>query len=86
MRPVNDETLAQEVKYKIIQLNRTSNPPQQIKGIMGLIKLEVGRQDARRVLYYAIERSLSPETKKFITDIIKQAAKTLKLMPTPLFI
>jgi hypothetical protein len=86
MRPVDDETLTQEVKYKIIQLNRTSNPPLQIKGIMGLIKLEVGRQEARRVLYYAIERGLSPETKKFIAELIERAAKSLKVIPTPLFI
>jgi hypothetical protein len=86
MRPVNDETLAQEVKYKIIQLNRTAEPPKQIKGIMGLITFEVGRREASKVLYYAVDRTLSPETKKFITDLIKQAAKSLKLMPTPLFI
>jgi hypothetical protein len=86
MRPVDDEALAKEVKYKIIQLNRTSNPPQQIKGIMGLITLEVGRREAGRVLYYAIERSLSSETKKLIVDLIERAAKSLRLMATPLFI
>ena len=86
MRPVDDATLAQEVKYRIIQLNRTSNTQQQLKGIMGLIKLEIGRQEAHKVLYYAIERSLNPETKKFIADLIERAAKSLKLMPTPLFV
>ena len=86
MRPMDDDALAQEVKYKIVQLNRTSDPPQQVKGIAGLIKLEIGRREARRILYYAIERSLSPETKKYIANIIEQAAKSLKLMPTPLFI
>jgi hypothetical protein len=86
MRTVNDETLAQEVKYRIIQLNRTANPSQQIKGIMGLIKLAVGRQEAQRLLYYAIERSVSPETKQFIADTISRAAKSLRLIPTPIFL
>ena len=85
MRPVDDQTLAQEVKYRIIQLNRALNPSEQIKGIMGFVRLEVGRKEARRILYYAIERSLSPETKKFIGNLIERAAKSLKLMPTPLF-
>ena len=86
MRTVNDETLVQEVKYKIIQLNRASNPSNQIRGIMGLIKLEVGRNEACRVLYYAIERSISPETRNFIIGLIERAAKSVKLMPTALFI
>ena len=85
MRPVDDQTLAQEVKYRIIQQNRALNPSEQIKGIMGFVRLEVGRKEARRILYYAIERSLSPETKKFIGNLIERAAKSLKLMPTPLF-
>jgi len=86
MRPVNDEALAQEVKYKIIQLNRMSVGQDQIRGIMGLIRLEVGRSEARRILYYAIERSLPAETKKFIAGLIEQAARSLRLMSTPLFI
>lgn len=85
MRPVDDQTLAQEVKYRIIQLNRALSPSEQIKGIMGFVRLEVGRKEARRILYYAIERSLTPETKKFISNLIERAAKSLKLMPTPLF-
>ena len=85
MRPVDDQTLAQEVKYRIIQLNRALSPSEQIKGIMGFVRLEVGRKEARRILYYAIETSLTPETKKFISNLIERAAKSLKLMPTPLF-
>ena len=86
MRPVNSDTLTQEVKYRIIQLNRALNPTRQIKGIMGLVKLEVGSKEARSILYYAIERSVSAEAKKFIADLIKEAAKSLNLIPTPLFL
>ena len=85
MRPGDHEYIEQEVKYRIVQLNRTSDPPLQIKGIMGLIKLEVGYREARRILYYAIERSLPNDTKKLIAAIIERAAKSLKLTPTPLF-
>ena len=84
MRPMDEVSLAKEVKYRIVQLNRSYNL-QQIKGIMGLIKFEVGVTDKGRVLYYGIERSLSPESKKIIGAIIKQAANSLKLTTILLF-
>ena len=85
MRRRDDEQIAQELKYKIVQLNRTADPLQQIKGIMALIKLEVGYREARKVLYYAIERTLPADTKKSIASIIERAARSLNLTPTPLF-
>ncbi|HUQ66123.1 MAG TPA: hypothetical protein VM101_08210 [Flavitalea sp.] len=78
----SDEYLANEAKTKIRILNNTLPPGKKVIGITTLIKIEV---EARRILYYAIERSLLPETKKLIIDLIEKTAKGLQLTPRPLF-
>lgn len=77
-----DEYLTNEVKNKIKTLNNNLPQSKQVKGVTALIKVQV---EARKILYYAIERSLLPETKKLLVDLIELTAKSLKLTPRPLF-
>ena len=82
---VKEEDVTAEAKNRIKKLNNNLPINKQIKGIVGLFQLHVGTKEARRILYYAIERNVLPETKKIIVYLIEHAAKSMKLPAYPLF-
>jgi hypothetical protein len=83
---VREEDITTEAKNRIKKLNNNLPGNKQIKGIVGLFQLHVGTKEARRILYYAIERNVLPETKKLIVNLIEQAARSMKLPAHPVFI
>jgi hypothetical protein len=83
---VREEDITAEAKNRIKKLNNNLPANKHVKGIVGLFQLHVGTKDASKILYYAVERNVLPETKKLIIYLIEQAAKSMKLAAHPLFI